>query len=81
MTDIWPIHYLEPLSGQLTFAWSGQWPLSAWQNFTFTVVLMAYAFVLAVQRGYSPVGLVSERADKAFVETLRQRWRSLKRGA
>ena len=77
-TDIWPIHYLEPVSGGLTFAWSGQWALSGWQNTTLTVVLMAYAFVLAVQRGYSPVGLFSARADAAFVETLRRRWRSIR---
>jgi len=76
-TDIWPIHYLEPLSNELTFAWSGQWALSGWQNTTLTVVLMAYVFALAVRRGYSPVGLFSARADAAFVETLRRRWQSL----
>ncbi len=42
-----------------------------------SVVLMAYAFALAVRRGYSPVGLFSARGDAAFVETLRRRWRSL----
>ena len=73
-TDIWPIHYLSPLSNELTFAWSGQWPLSGWQSTTLTVVLMAYAFVLAVRRGYSPVGLFSARGDAAFVETLRRRF-------
>jgi len=77
-TDIWPIHYLSPLSNELTFAWSGQWPLSGWQSTTLTVVLMAYAFVLAVRRGYSPVGLFSARGDAAFVETLRRRWQSLR---
>jgi inner membrane protein len=77
VTDIWPIHYLAPLSNDLTFAWSGQWTLSGWQNTTLTVALMSYAFVLAVRRGYSPVGLFSARGDAAFVETLRRRWRSL----
>ena len=77
-TDIWPVHYLAPLSKELTFAWSGQWPLSGWQSTTLTVVLMAYAFALAVRRGYSPVGLFSARADTAFVETLRRRWRLLR---
>jgi len=75
-TDIWPIHYLAPLSKELTFAWSGQWPLSGWQSTTLTVVLMAYAFALAVRRGYSPVGLFSVRGDAVFVETLRRRFRS-----
>jgi len=78
VADIWPIHYLAPLSGGMTFAWSGQWALSGWQNTTLTVVLMAYAFALAVRRGYSPVGLFSARADAAFVETLRRRWRSVR---
>ena len=76
-TDIWPIHYLEPLSKELTFAWSGQWALASWQNTTITVVLMVYVLALAVRRGYSPVGLFSTRGDAAFVETLRRRWRSL----
>jgi len=79
-TAIWPIHYLAPLSDGLTFAWGGQWPLTSWQNTTLTVVLMVYALVLAVRRGYSPVGLFSARADAVFVETLRQRWRSLRTG-
>ena len=71
---IWPIHYLAPFSDALTVSWSGQWPLTSWQNTTLTVVLMAYAFLLAVQRGYSPVGLFSARADAAFVATLRRRF-------
>ena len=77
VTDIWPIHYLAPLSREWTFAWSGQWPLASWQNTAVTVALMVYAMALAVRRGYSPVGLVSARSDKVFVETLRARWRSM----
>lgn len=71
---IWPIHYLSPLSDALTVSWSGQWQLTGWQNTTLTVLLMAYTFFLAVQRGYSPVGLFSKRADAAFVATLRRRF-------
>lgn len=78
-TAIWPVHYLAPLSEELTFAWSGQWPLTGWQNTTLTVVLMIYVLGLAVRRGYSLVGLFSTRADIVFVETLRRRWRSLRR--
>jgi len=70
---IWPIHYLAPLSDALTFSWADQWPLTSWQNTTLTVALMAYAIWLAVQRGRSPVGLFSERADAVFVETIRRR--------
>jgi len=76
----WPIHYLSPISEAMTYTWSGQWPLTSWQNTTITVVLMAYALALAVQRGYSPVGLFSRKADAVFVETLQRRWRGL-RGA
>lgn len=76
-TAIWPIHYLAPLSNELTFAWSGQWPLTGWQNTTLAVVLMAYVLALAVRRGYSPLGLFSARADAVFVDTLRRRWRSM----
>lgn len=78
--DIWPIYYLEPVSSALTFSWAGQWPLTSWQNTSFTVVLMIYALILAVRRGYSPVSLFSRRADKVLVQTLRARWTSLRGG-
>lgn len=77
---IWPIHYLAPLSDALTVSWSGQWPLTGWQNTTLTVLLMIYALGVAVRRGHSPVGLFGARADAVFVETVRRRWLAL-RGA
>lgn len=76
--DIWPIHYLSPLSDALTLTWSGQWPLTSWQNTSLTVALMIYAIVLAIRRGYSPVGLFSARADARFVEVLRSRWHAIR---
>jgi len=77
-TDFWPLHYLMPVSDALTLHWSGQWPLTSWQNTTLTVVLMAYAMVLAVQRGRSPVGLFSARGDESFVAILRARWANMR---
>ena len=75
---IWSVHYLSPLSDAMTVSWSGQWPLTSWQNTTLTVALMVYALALAIRRGYSPVGLFSQRGDSAFVETVRRRWLSLR---
>ena len=43
-------------------------------------MLMAYATVLGVRRSDSPVGQFSTRADGIFVDTLRNRWRSLRGG-
>jgi hypothetical protein len=71
---LWSAHYLSPLSDAMTLAWSGQWPLTSWQNTTLTVALMAYTMFLAVRRGYSPVGLFNARADAVFVATLRARF-------
>lgn len=71
--DIWTIPYLFP-SHAWTWSWSGQWPLTSWQNTTITMVLLAYALVQAVRRGYSPLILFSARTDARFVEVLRQRW-------
>ncbi len=70
----WPIHYFLPFASQPTWEWAGQWPLNAWPNVLLTLLLLALAFYLAWRRGYSPVGLVSPRADAAFVATLRQRF-------
>jgi hypothetical protein len=70
----WGIPYLWPLSARPDIRWSGQWALNAWPNFVITGVLMALAFYLAWRRGRSPVGIVSTRADAAFVATLRRRF-------
>lgn len=73
--DHWPIPYLMPLSDAWSFVWSGQWELNAWPNIVITIVLLAICFYLAWQRGYSPLEMVSARADAAFVQTLRQRFK------
>jgi len=70
----WGIPYLWPVSAWPDLTWSGQWELNAWPNFVITGALLALAFYLAWRRGYSFVGIVSERADAAFVATLRRRF-------
>lgn len=70
----WPIHYLKPLPVELELVWSGQWELNAWPNFLLTGVLLVLTFVLAIRRGYSPLQVFSDRADGAFVRTLRARF-------
>jgi hypothetical protein len=76
--DIWPIHYAWPFSDSI-IAWSGQWPLTSWQNTTLTVALMLYGLYRAARYGASPLGLFSPRADAALVQTLRSRFPSLAR--
>ncbi len=75
LEDIWSIPYLAPFSKAWTFSWTGQWPLDAWQNFAFTVILLTYVFVRAKRSGYSPLGIFSTDADRVFVGTVRNRWR------
>jgi hypothetical protein len=77
LDDVWPLPYLAPFSQRLTFQWSGQWPLNAWPNIAFTILLLAFGFYRAVQGGYSPVGVISTRADRAFVQAVQSRWRSV----
>jgi hypothetical protein len=71
--DQWPIQYLWPTS-KLGLTWDGQWELNAWPNFVITGFVLLLTFLLARRRGYSPLEMVSLRADRAFVETLRQRF-------
>ena len=71
--DFWAVPYFWALSAR-DYYWSGQWPLNGWQNFVITGVLLSLIFYLAVKRGYSPVEMVSTRADQAFVRTLRNRF-------
>lgn len=69
----WPIPYLYPFRSP-ELSWSGQWKLNAWPNIVITIVLLGVTFALAWRWGYSPVGLVSSRADRAFVAALRARF-------
>ena len=70
----WPVPYLAPFS-RWTWQWAGQWALNGWQNFAITGACLAATFYLAWRRGYSPLEIVSPRADRAFVAALRARFR------
>lgn len=72
--DIWPINYLAPFSQTPSIAWSGQWPLTGWENTSLTVILMLVCMITAVRRGRSPVALFSRRGDLEFVKVLRRRF-------
>lgn len=69
----WPIPYLLPFSGWFV-AWDGQWALNAWPNFLVSFIALFLTFYLAWKRGYSPVEMFSKKADKAIVDTLRNRF-------
>ena len=70
----WPIPYFSPFSQTVQIIWSGQWALNAWPNFAITIGLLALTFYLAWRRGFSPVEMISLRADRGFVETIRARF-------
>ncbi len=72
--DQWPIPYLLPFSNRLQLTWSGQWALNAWPNMLITGVLIAIALVFARRRGFSPLEMVSQKADTAFTRALRNRF-------
>jgi len=72
--DQWPIPYLLPFSKQLQLTWSGQWALNGWPNFVITGVLIGMMFIFARQRGFSPLEMVSSKADAIFVRALRTRF-------
>lgn len=71
--DLWPIYYFAPLSLQPEFSWSGQWPLIGWQNFVITAALLAITLLRSARTGYSPVGLLSARADLELIQVIRRR--------
>jgi len=57
----------------MQITWSGQWQLNAWPNFLITGTALALTFYLAWRRGFSPLEIVSKRADDAFIGALRNR--------
>jgi inner membrane protein len=72
--DQWPIAYLAPFSSAMNLTWRGQWFLNAWPNFAITFGLLGMTLYLAWLRGFSPVEMISGRADREFVATLRRRF-------
>lgn len=70
----WPIPYLSPFSHAANIRWSHQWALNAWPNFTITIALLTITLYLAWVRGFSPLEMVSTRADCALVQALRTRF-------
>lgn len=70
----WPIPYLTPFSSSLQLAWRGQWGLNSWPNVAITAVLLAITLWLARRRGFSPLEMVSTRADAALLTALRRRF-------
>jgi len=71
--SFWTIPYLWPFSAR-EWLWEGQWMLNAWPNVVITALLMAVTLFAAWREGFSPVGLFSERADRAVVAALRKRF-------
>jgi hypothetical protein len=74
--DIWGIWYFAPFSTAHELTWSGQWPLVGWQNMLITAVLVAITLERAARHGYSPLAIVSPRADSELVAVLRK-WRGI----
>jgi hypothetical protein len=72
--DQWPIPYLLPFSSAWQWTWSGQWALNAWPNLLITALALGITLHLARKRGYSPLEMVSSRADQTVVEALRRRF-------
>jgi len=77
--DIWGIAYFSPLADNPMFEWSGQWELIGWQNTLITAVLLAWMGVRAVRAGYTPLRLLSRKADEQVVTALRNRFRHTSR--
>jgi inner membrane protein len=69
----WPIPYFMPFSPACELTWRGQWALNAWPNFAITISMLLLTFYLAWKRGFSPLEMVSLKADAAFVAALRTR--------
>jgi inner membrane protein len=72
--DQWPIPYLLPFSNAWHLAWEHQWALNAWPNVIITAVMIGVALYWSWRHGYSPLEIVSVRANEIFVETIRKRF-------
>jgi inner membrane protein len=73
--DLWPICYSEPLFRHPIWFWKSQWRLDGWQNMLITFALFGLVIGVTVRRGYSCVGVFSQRVDQAFTGVLRKWFR------
>jgi hypothetical protein len=69
----WPIPYLWPFNPDFQITCFHQWLLNAWLNMVITVFFIIITIWLARVKGYSIFSLVSDKIDKAFVETIQKR--------
>ncbi len=69
----WPVYYLFPFSDH-GLVWAHQWEINAWPNILLTVLLILVFLRQTASYGYSPLSLLSESADRHFVETLQKRF-------
>lgn len=69
--DVWPIHYLGPVSRHPRWEWSGQWRLDSWQNKCVFVALFVWSWRLTLTLGHSVAGVFNRRVDAAVVGVLR----------
>ena len=70
----WPVPYFFPFSKTWEITWQGQWQLNAWPNFLITFSALALTFYLAWKRGFSPLEMVSARANEELIKNLRRRF-------
>jgi membrane-bound metal-dependent hydrolase YbcI (DUF457 family) len=75
--DQWPIPYLLPFSDSWQWVWQGQWALNAWPNMLITAGLILSTLILACRKGFSPLEIISLKADKIFVDTIQARFRKV----
>lgn len=68
----WPVPYLEPFSDRWQWTWDGQWELSSWPNRLIAVFFLGLTLWQAWDRGWSPLEVVSPRANDGFVTILRK---------
>ena len=70
----WPIPYLSPFASAVQLSWHGQWALNAWPNLVITIALLLLTLELAWWRGFSPLEMISTKADLVFVAALQKRF-------
>jgi inner membrane protein len=70
----WPIPYLLPFSNAIQIVWKYQWQINAWPNFVITIAALMITFYYAWKHGYSILVNISQKADRVFVRTVKNRF-------
>lgn len=72
----WPLWLFRPFANAMVLC-QGAWQLVSWQNTLISAIAIVLALVIAARRGYTPLETFVPKVDRAVVEAVQLRTRTI----